>query len=63
LPENWRFVAHLDPFFHLIDGFRYGFIGHADGTLWISATILIVVNAALLALCFSLISRGYKLKA
>jgi ABC-2 type transport system permease protein len=63
LPVDWQFVAHLDPFFHLIDGFRYGFIGHADGTTWISALVLVACNAALLALCFGLISRGYKLKA
>lgn len=63
LPENWRFIAHLNPFFYMIDGFRYGFIGRADGSLAIGVAVLIGVNAALLMLCFRLIARGYKLKA
>jgi ABC-2 type transport system permease protein len=63
MPENWRFVAHLNPFFYMIDGFRYGFIGHADGSLAFGAAVLVGVNAALLLLSFRLIARGYKLKA
>jgi ABC-2 type transport system permease protein len=63
LPEGWRFVAHLNPFFYMIDGFRYGFIGHADGSLAIGVVVLIGVNAALLLLCFRLIATGYRLKA
>src|SRR5207302_7251196 len=55
LPESWRFVAHLNPFFYMIDGFRYGFIGHADGSLAIGIVVLIAVNAVLLLLCFQLI--------
>jgi ABC-2 type transport system permease protein len=62
LPENWRFIAHLNPFFYMIDGFRYGFIGRADGSLATGAAVLVAVNAALLMLCFRLIARGYKLK-
>jgi ABC-2 type transport system permease protein len=63
MPENWRFAAHLNPFFYMIDGFRYGFIGRADGSLAIGAAVLVGINAALLLLCFRLIARGYKLKA
>jgi ABC-2 type transport system permease protein len=63
LPEGWRFVAHLNPFFDMIDGFRYGFIGHADGSLAVGMAVLIGVNAALLLLCFRLIASGYRLKA
>jgi ABC-2 type transport system permease protein len=63
LPEGWRFVAHLNPFFYMIDGFRYGFIGHADGQLAIGVAVLLGVNAALLLLCFHLIATGYRLKA
>jgi ABC-2 type transport system permease protein len=63
LPASWRFVAHLNPFFYMIDGFRYGFIGHADGSLAIGVAVLVGVNAALLLLCFRLIATGYRLKA
>jgi ABC-2 type transport system permease protein len=63
LPESWRFVAHLNPFFYMIDGFRYGFIGHADGSLAIGVAVLVGVNAALLLLSFRLVASGYRLKA
>src|SRR5262249_13854241 len=35
LPPAWQFLCHLNPFFYMIDGFRYGFIGVSDGTLGI----------------------------
>jgi ABC-2 type transport system permease protein len=63
LPETWHFVAHFNPFFYMIDGFRYGFIGHADGSLAIGLLVLTLANAALLWLCFAMVARGYKLKA
>jgi ABC-2 type transport system permease protein len=63
LPETWHFVAYLNPFFYMIDGFRYGFIGHADGSLEVGLLVLAGANAALLWLCFAMVARGYKLKA
>jgi ABC-2 type transport system permease protein len=63
LPEGFRFLAHINPFFYMIDGFRYGFIGHADGVLAIGAAVLAVTNAVLLLLCFHLVTIGYKLKS
>jgi len=33
LPEPFRTASHYNPFFYLIDGFRYGFIGQADGDI------------------------------
>jgi ABC-2 type transport system permease protein len=63
LPEAWRAVAHLNPFFYMIDGFRYGFIGHADGDLAIGVATLMAIDAALWAWVYWLVRRGYKLKA
>ncbi|WP_343715439.1 ABC transporter permease [Inquilinus sp.] len=63
LPPAWHFVAHLNPFFYMIDGFRYGFIGVSDGTLAIGILVLLGVNAALLALLLRMLATGYKLKA
>jgi len=63
LPEGWRFMAHLNPFFYMIDGFRYGFIGHSDGTLHTGLAVMAGFNALLLLLCYRLISSGYKLKS
>ena len=63
LPEAWRFLAHLNPFFYMIDGFRYGFIGESDGTLRVGMIVLAAVNIVLLSFAYRLISTGYKLKA
>jgi ABC-2 type transport system permease protein len=63
LPEPFWWVAHLNPFFYMIDGFRYGFIGQSDGTLAIGVVMLAGTNLLLWALALRLISRGYKLKA
>ncbi|MFQ6018268.1 MAG: ABC transporter permease [Kiloniellaceae bacterium] len=62
LPEGWQFVAHLNPFFYMIDGFRYGFIGHADGSLGVGVAVLLTVNVALWALTYRLIATGYRLR-
>ncbi|GGF39955.1 transport permease protein [Aliidongia dinghuensis] len=63
LPEHWRFVAHLDPFFYMIDGFRAGFIGHADADPGLGMAVMLGLDAALLALAYVMFARGYKLKA
>ena len=62
LPPLWQGLSHLNPFFYMVDGFRYGFFGIGDVSPWISATI---VAASLLALSFLtlwLIKTGYKLR-
>jgi ABC-2 type transport system permease protein len=63
LPEPFRSASHFNPFFYLIDGFRYGFIGHADGSLAIGIAVLCGVNLLLWALAYRLFAAGYKLKA
>lgn len=62
LPENWVFVAHLNPFFYLIDGFRYGIIGHSDSPIWLGALIVAGVNVILWTLTYRMLATGYKLK-
>jgi ABC-2 type transport system permease protein len=47
----------------MIDGFRYGFTGHADGSLFAGLAVLTVVNALLWALAYWMFARGYRLKA
>jgi ABC-2 type transport system permease protein len=63
LPGAWNTLAHLNPLFFLIDGFRAGFIGRADGPLLVGALVVAAVNAALWAICHWMFKRGYKLKA
>ena len=63
LPRAFWRLAHFNPFFYMIDGFRYGFIGHADGTLAIGIAVMLGINAVLAALLLRMLSSGYKLKA
>jgi ABC-2 type transport system permease protein len=63
LPDAWRLLAHLNPFFYMIDGFRYGFIGVSDGTLHVGLLVMAAVNMMLLAIAYRMFSTGYKLKS
>ena len=63
LPPLFQQISHANPFFYMIDGFRSGFIGHADSPIWIGLGLLIGLNAILWTLCYRLLATGYKLKA
>jgi ABC-2 type transport system permease protein len=63
LPQAAQIAAHFNPFFYMIDGFRYGFIGHADGNLWVGVAVMAAINGALWWLCTWMFRTGYKLKA
>jgi ABC-2 type transport system permease protein len=62
LPPDWSFVAHLNPFFYMIDGFRSGFIGHADGDRYVGYAVVAGADICLWILCHHLFRTGYKLK-
>ncbi len=62
LPPVWQTVSHLNPFFYMIDGFRYGFFGVSDVSPWLS---LGIVSGALLvtsAVAVHLLRIGYKIR-
>lgn len=63
LPGVWNTLVHYNPFFYMIDGFRYGFIGHADGNVAIGAAVLVVINILLVALAYGMVKSGYKIKS
>ena len=63
LPEPFRSFSHFNPFFYLIDGFRYGFIGHADGSVAIGAAVTAGLSVGLFLWCWGLFRSGYKLKS
>ena len=63
LPESAQTAAQLNPFFYMIDGFRYGVIGHSDGHLGIGLAVMATINAALWLTCTRMFQTGYKLKA
>ena len=63
LPPFWQAVSHLNPFFYMIDGFRYGFFGVSDVSPWVS---LGVVGAAMLVvsgISLHLLRIGYKIRS
>jgi len=63
LPQEAQIAAHLNPFFYMIDGFRYGFIGHADGSLMAGVLVMAAINLTLWSLCAWMFRSGYKLKS
>ena len=63
LPEPWYGLSQINPFFYMIDGFRYGFIGHADGDLVLGAVILLLLNMAMWICNYLILRSGWKLKS
>jgi ABC-2 type transport system permease protein len=62
LPPVWREVSRLNPFFYMIDGFRYGFFGLSDVNPFASFAVVFVFFVALAALAMRLLASGYKLR-
>ena len=62
-PEILQTVSHFNPFFYLIDGFRYGFTGQADGSLVIGLVVVVGANLTAWTSCLAMFRTGYKLKA
>jgi len=62
LPEPFRTASHYNPFFYLIDGFRYGFTGQAESNLAIGAAMTAILVLGLGVACLRLFSVGYKIK-
>jgi ABC-2 type transport system permease protein len=63
LPPWAQFLAHYNPFFYNIDGFRHGFLGHDASLPMTGIVVLIVLNLVLLGATYALIKSGYRLKA
>jgi len=63
LPENFQAFAHFNPFFYMIDGFRYGFLGHEDALPLTGLAVVAGTNVVLLAISYQMLRSGYKLKA
>ena len=62
LAPTFQALSHANPFFYMISGFRYGFLGISDSPIVIGALGLLVLNIALWALCYVLLKRGWKIK-
>ena len=62
LPDVWQRVSHLNPFFYMIDGFRYGFFGVSDVSPWLSLSIVATALLLVSALALTLLRTGYKIR-
>ncbi len=63
LPAFWQGVSHLNPFFYMIDGFRYGFFGVSDVSPWLSFAVVGTTLALVSAVTVHLLRIGYKIRS
>lgn len=62
LAPAFRAISHANPFFYIISGFRYGFLGEADSPIAVGAILLLAINVAMLGIAYALLRNGWKLK-
>lgn len=63
LPEAGKVLAHFNPFFYMIDGFRAGFIGQSDAPVLTGIIVMAAINTVLWLVCYRMFKAGYRLKA
>ena len=63
LPETLQSVSQINPFFYIIDGFRYGFLGEADGSIKFGLFYLIILSCIIWFAAYILFKKGYKIKS
>ncbi len=62
LPPFWQKLSHLNPFFYMIDGFRYGFFGVSDASPWLSLGVVGSASLGVSAVAVHLLRIGYKIR-
>ena len=63
LPQIFQNISHINPFFYMIDGFRYGFLGKSDGSIGIGLIYLSILSILMWYVAFFLYKKGYKIKS
>lgn len=63
LAPTFQAISHANPFFYVISGFRYGFLGTSDSPILIGALGLLGFNAVLGIICYLVLASGWKIKA
>ena len=63
LSPLFRAISHANPFFYVISGFRYGFLGISDSPIAVGAAGLLALNLLLWWICYALLKSGWKIKA
>ena len=62
LPPLWLVASHLNPFFYIVDGFRFGFFGVSDVSPWVSLGVVTAGLVGVCGLCLRLLRIGYKVR-
>jgi len=62
LPETWQTVSHFNPFFYMVDGFRYGFFEQSDVSVYISFIVTTVFLVIITAINLILLNKGVKIR-
>ena len=63
LPNILNTLSQYNPFFHMIDGFRYSFINNMDGSIKFSLIYLIILSILVWFIAYKLYKKGYKIKS
>ena len=63
LPHFLQLISEYNPFFYMIDGFRYGFIGKSDGSITFGLIYLSIISVAIWFASYYLYKKGYKIKS
>ena len=63
LPNFLNILSHYNPFFHMIDGFRYSFINNMDGSFGFGLIYLSIISILTWLIAFQLYKKGYKIKS
>lgn len=62
LAPAFQIVSHANPFFYIISGFRYGFLGVADSPILVGSLVILGLDVVLGFLCYALLRKGWKIK-
>jgi len=63
LPELLKTLSYYNPFFHMIDGFRYSFINNMDGSITFGLMYLTIFSIIIWYIAYLLYKKGYKIKS
>ncbi len=63
LPPLWQAVSHANPFFYMVDGFRYGFFGVSDVPPMTSLLVVSVSLVVVAGICLAMLRSGYRLRS
>lgn len=63
LPAVMQTLCHINPFFYVIDGVRFGMIGVSDSSPWLGLVVVLIACAIVMTICWRWLDRGYRLKA